>query len=90
MTGKKNTPSLIFQDNEDARPTIEAVEQDNPGVNIQYQSGMVRLERAGSLTVKRETVEENLGREWDVQEMHLVLISLAGNIDKDDDKFELS
>ncbi|RLA62392.1 MAG: monooxygenase, partial [Gammaproteobacteria bacterium] len=64
--------------------------QDNPGVNIQYQSGMVRLERAGSLTVKRETVEENLGREWDVQEMHLVLISLAGNIDKDDDKFELS
>ncbi|RLA49465.1 MAG: monooxygenase [Gammaproteobacteria bacterium] len=76
MTGKKNTPSLIFQD--------------NPGVNIQYQSGMVRLERAGSLTVKRETVEENLGREWDVQEMHLVLISLAGNIDKDDDKFELS
>lgn len=90
MTGKKNTTFLIFQDNEDARPIIEAVEQDNPGVNIQYQPGMVRLERAGSLTVKRETVEVYLGREWDVQEIHLVLISLAGNIDEDDDKLELS
>ena len=90
MSGKKNTAFLIFQDNEDARPIIEAVEQDNPGVNIQYQPGMVRLERAGSLIVKRETVEELIGREWDVQEMQLVLISLAGNVEEDDDKFELS
>jgi phenol hydroxylase P2 protein len=90
MSGKKNTAFIIFQDNEDARPIIEAVEQDNPGVNIQYQPGMVRLERPGSLIVKRETVEELTGREWDVQEMHLVLISLAGNVDEDDDKFELS
>lgn len=49
MSAKKNTTFLIVQDNEDARPVIEAVEQDNPGVNIQYQPGMVRMERAGSL-----------------------------------------
>lgn len=90
MTVKKNTTFLIFQDNEDARPIIEAVEQDNPGVNIQYQPGMVRLERPASLIVKRETVEQNLGREWDVQELQLVLISLAGNVNEDDDYFELS
>jgi phenol hydroxylase P2 protein len=90
MSNKKNTVFLIVQDNEDARPIIEAVEQDNPDANIQYQPGIVRMERAGSIVVNRETVEEQIGREWDVQELHLVLVSLAGNVDEDDDKFELS
>jgi len=90
MSNKKNTVFLIVQDNEDARPIIEAVEQDNPDANIQYQPGIVRMERAGSMVVNRETVEEQIGREWDVQELHLVLVSLAGNVDEDDDKFELS
>ena len=90
MSNKKNTAFIIVQDNEDARPIIEAIEQDNEGVNVQYQPGMVRMERAGSLIVKRETVEQLIGREWDIQEMHLVLISIAGNVDEDDDKFELS
>jgi len=90
MTTKKNTVFLIVQDNEDARPIIEAVEQDNPEANIQYQPGMVRMECAGRLVVNRETVEEEIGREWDVQELHLVLVSLAGNVDEDEDKFELS
>lgn len=90
MSDKKNTVFLILQDNDDARPIIESVEQDNPEANIQYQPGMVRMEAAGRLVVNRETVEENLGREWDVQELHLNLISLAGNVDEDDEKFELA
>ena len=48
------------------------------------------MEGAGQLVVNRETVEEQIGREWDVQELHLVLVSLAGNVDEDEDKFELS
>ncbi|MEL0136503.1 MAG: MmoB/DmpM family protein [Halieaceae bacterium] len=87
---KKNTAFLIVQDNEDARPIIEAVEQDNPEASIQYEPGMVRMECEGSLIVKQETVEALIGRDWDVQELHLVLISLAGNVDEDDEKFELS
>lgn len=90
MSDKKNTVFLIVQDNEDARPIIEAVEQDNPEANIQYEPGMVRMEGSGQLVVNRETVEEQMGRDWDVQELHLVLISLAGNVDEDEDKFELS
>jgi len=90
MSNKKNTVFLILQDNEDARPIIEAVEQDNPDANIQYQPGMVRMEAAGRLLVNRVTVEENLGREWEVQELHVNLISLAGNTDEDEDKFEIS
>ncbi len=90
MSNKKNTVFLILQDTEDARPIIEAVEIDNPEANIQYQPGMVRMEAAGSLVVNRETVEEQLGREWDVQELHLNMISLAGNVDEDEDKFQLA
>jgi len=90
MSAKKNTVFLIVQDNEDARPIIEAVEQDNSTVTIQYQPGMVRMEAPGRLVVNRETVEENIGRDWDVQELHLNLVSLAGNVDEDDDKFEIS
>ena len=90
MSDKKNTAFLILQDNDDARPIIESVEQDNPEATIQYQPGMVRMEATGRLVVNRETVEENLGREWDVQELHLNLISLAGNVDEDDEKFELA
>ena len=90
MSAKKNTVFLIVQDNDGARPIIEAVEQDNPDANIQYQPGMVRMEAAGRLIVQRETVEENIGREWDVQELHFNLVSLAGNVDEDEDKFELS
>jgi|TARA_R110002072_G_scaffold91266_1_gene203639 phenol hydroxylase P2 protein len=90
MSDKKNTVFLILQDNEDARPIIEAVELDNPKANIQYQPGMVRMEGAGKLVVNRETVEEQIGRDWDVQELHLNLVSLAGNVDEDEDKFELS
>ncbi|AGS40424.1 MULTISPECIES: MmoB/DmpM family protein [Cycloclasticus] len=90
MSDKKNTVFLILQDNEDARPIIEAVELDNPKANIQHQPGMVRMEGAGKLVVNRETVEEQIGRDWDVQELHLNLVSLAGNVDEDEDKFELS
>ncbi len=90
MSKKKNTVFLIVQDNEDARPIIEAVEQDNPDANIQYQPGMVRMEAAGRLVVNRETVEDKVGREWDVQELHLNLVSLTGNVEEDEDKFEIS
>ncbi len=90
MSKKKNTVFLILQDNEDARPIIEAIEQDNPDANIQYQPGMVRMEGEGRLIVNRESVEEFVGREWDVQELHLNMVSLAGNVDEDDDKFEIS
>ena len=80
---------IILQDNEDARPIIEAIEADNPDAVIQRQPGMVRIEAISSLRINQSTVEENCGREWDVQEIHLSLVSLGGNVDEDDDYFSL-
>lgn len=40
--------------------------------------------------IKRATVEEKMGRDWDVQELHLNLITLGGNVDEDDEQLQLS
>ncbi len=85
-----STVFLILQDNEEARPIVEAIDQDNEGVVIQYQPGMVRIESEGKLTVNRDTVSELVGRDWDVQELHLNMVSLSGNVDEEDEYFQLT
>ena len=47
---------------------------------------MIRIENEGRLILVRNTVEEKIGRDWDIQELHINLITLAGNIDEDDDQ----
>ena len=82
-----NMVYIALQNNEDARPIIEAIEQDNPEATVNHFPAMVKIDAAGRLTVKRETVEELIGRSWDPQEMHLHLVSISGNVDEDDDFF---
>jgi phenol hydroxylase P2 protein len=51
---------------------------------------MVRIDCEDSLTLKRESVSERMGRSFNLQELHLNLITLSGNIDESDDEFTLS
>lgn len=81
---------LALQDNDVSRYILEAIETDNPEARVEFQPAMIRVEAEGRLLVQRTTVEEKLGRDWDVQELHLNLITLGGNVDEDDDKLELS
>ena len=80
---------LALQDNDDARPIVEAIKMDNPGAEIEYPPAMVRITREGSLIVKRETVSELLGVDWNPQDIQLVMISFGGNVDEDDDYFKI-
>ena len=82
--------SITLQNNDDARLIIEAIAEDNPEAVVNQYPAMVKIDCPGKLIVKQETVEEELGRDWDVQEIHLSVISLAGNVDEEDDYFELS
>jgi phenol hydroxylase P2 protein len=82
--------SLTLYANDEARPVIEAIIADNPGVRVLNMPGVVKLDCDGSLTVNRASVEERLGREWDVQEIHMVMVSMAGHLDEDDDTFTVS
>jgi len=82
---------IILQNNEDARPFAEAFEQENPEAVFKYdQPGMIRIENTGQLKITEDVVSELAGRDVDLQELHLVLVSLSGSVDEDDDYFKLS
>lgn len=81
--------SITLQNTDDARPIIEAIEADNPAARVNVYPAMVKIDCPGKLTINRATVEDKLGRGWDVQELHLSLISLSGNIDEEDDYFTI-
>ena len=80
---------IAFQDNDNARYLVEAIIQDNPQAVVQHHPAMIRIEAEKRLEIRRETVEENLGRAWDVQEMLVDVITIGGNVDEDDDRFVL-
>lgn len=81
---------IAFQANEDSRPIIEAILADNPGSVATASPAMIRIDADDRLVVKRETIEELIGRPFNLQEMHLNLLTLTGHIDEDDDQFTLS
>ncbi|WP_417227505.1 MmoB/DmpM family protein [Amphritea sp.] len=80
---------IMLQDNDESRYIVEAIEESNPDATIIHQPAMIRIEREARLVIEREVVEEKMGRDWDVQELHLNLITLGGNVDEDDDQFAL-
>ena len=68
---------------------MEAIAQDNPHAEVQHQPALIRIQAEKRLVINRATVEEKIGREWDVQEMLLDVISIGGNVDEDEDHFIL-
>ncbi|MBS1188324.1 MAG: monooxygenase [Rhodocyclaceae bacterium] len=80
---------IALQENEEALPIIDSIIEDNPSATVRRYPGMVRIEADGRITVKRATVEGRLMRDWDPQELHLHLISIAGNVHETDDEFTL-
>ena len=55
-----------------------------------FRSGLVKIDAPNRLVVKRETIEEIIGRKYDLQELQINLVTLSGNLDEDDDEFVLS
>ncbi len=81
---------IAFQNNEEARPIIEAIVADNPHAIVREMPAMVKIDAPGRLVVKRQTVADKLGRDFDLQSMQVNLISLSGNIDESEDEFVLA
>jgi phenol hydroxylase P2 protein len=81
---------IALQDNEESHYIVEAIEQDNPAATVIYQPAMIRIENEGRLVIKRATVEEKMGRDWEIPALHVNLITLGGNVDEDDDQFSLT
>jgi phenol/toluene 2-monooxygenase (NADH) P2/A2 len=81
---------IAFQKTEETRVIIEAILEDNPSAIVNEQPAMVKIDAADSMTIKRATIEEKLGRSFDLQEMQIYLITLSGHIDETDEGFNLS
>ena len=80
---------LAVQAIEESRAIIDAIVQDNPSVVVENQPAMTKVTAEDKLVIKADTVSELIGREWDPQELQLVLITLAGNVDEDYDHFTI-
>lgn len=80
---------IAFQANDDTRPLIEAIEADNPEAVTNHLPAMVKIDVPRRMVVRRESIEERLGRAFDLRELQVNLISLSGNIDESDDEFVL-
>lgn len=81
---------IAFQANEESRPVVEAILADNPDAVAVESPGMVKIDAPGHLTIRRETIENLTGSRFDLQQLHVNLITLSGHIDEDDDQLTLS
>jgi phenol hydroxylase P2 protein len=79
--------SLTLMNNDSSRPIVEAIAADNPEAKVNEYPAMLKIDCPGRLVVRRSTVSARAGREFDLQQIHLNLVSLAGNVSEDDDSF---
>ena len=84
-----STVFIALQTNEDTRQVIEAILQDNPSAVVDEQPAMVKINAEDRLVVRRETIEELIGRPYDLQEMQVHMITMSGNLDQTDDEMTL-
>ena len=81
---------IAFQTNEESRYIVEAVLQDNPDAILNEQPAMVKIDVPNRMTITRATIEEKMGRPFDLQELQVHLITISGHLDETDDEFNLS
>jgi phenol/toluene 2-monooxygenase (NADH) P2/A2 len=84
-----STVFIALQANEDTRPLIDAIVQDNPEAVVNRQPAMVKIDVPGKMSIRRATIEEHIGRPYDLQELQINLITLSGHVDEDEDCFTL-
>lgn len=85
-----STVFIALQANEDTRPIIEAIEIDNPSAVVNREPAMVKIDAPNRLVIRKDTIEEQLGRSFDLQELQINLITLSGNVDEDEDTLTLT
>ena len=90
MTNASTQPVFIaLQANYDTLPIIEAITHDNPHATVVEYPAMVRIDAPGRLVVSRQSIVERIGREYDLREVQLNIISLGGTVDETEDEFTL-
>lgn len=80
---------IDLQDTETNRPVIDAIMEDNPASQIDHMPGLVRIRNENGLHITKATVEKHVGDEWDTEDIQLAIVSLAGNLDIDEEHIDI-
>jgi phenol/toluene 2-monooxygenase (NADH) P2/A2 len=89
MSNVKSTVFLALQTNDETRSIIEAIVADNPHAVVNRMPAMVKIDAPRRLVLKRQTIEDITGMDFDLQSFHVNLISLSGNVDETEDELVL-
>lgn len=84
-----STVFIALQANEETRPIVDAIVIDNPAATVNREPAMVKINAPGRLIIRQQTIEDQLGRKFDLQELQINLITLSGNVDETDDTLTL-
>ena len=80
---------IAFQTNEETRCIVEAIIEDNPEALVNVQPAMIKIDVPNRMVIRRSTVEEKIGRDFDLQELQLHLITMSGHVDETEETFTL-
>lgn len=82
--------SITLQNTDEGRAIAAAILSDNPAATAASMPSLTKIDCPGRLEIRRDSVETRLGRDYDLQELQLSLISLAGNVDEDDERIVIA
>ncbi|MBM7367847.1 MmoB/DmpM family protein [Gordonia hydrophobica] len=85
MTAAARPVGIDMQESDENRAIIAAIRADNPDVEMRRLPGLVKLSAPGQIVINRESVEAQLGREWETGEFQLAIVTYTGNFAEWDD-----
>ena len=85
---QNNRVGPILRSGDVANAAVEAVEIDNPGKEIKIEDKLayIRISIDNECILKRETMEEMLGRPFKMSELEINLSSFAGRIESNSEQ----
>jgi phenol hydroxylase P2 protein len=89
MTTSPKPVFIALQANNDTFPVVEAIMADNAHAILHEYPAMVKIDAPGRLVIRRESIEERIGRTFDLRELQINMVSLAGELDETEDEFIL-
>jgi toluene monooxygenase system protein D len=82
-TAVNNMAGPVFRGGDMAMAALDAIREDNPEKEIKIvdHGAYLRVEAEGGLIVRRKTMEQILGRPFNMQELEISITGFSGKID---------
>jgi toluene monooxygenase system protein D len=83
----KNAVGPVLRMSDDVEAIIQAIEDDNPGLEIEVvdRGAYVRIQGEQSLKVTRDSIERHLGRDFEMRQLETMMSAFAGRIQTSSD-----